>query len=212
MLGYQLALAPWHTSQTEAPVVEECFRRAEETWNAAHTRLQRAARWHKEQADRHPSEPPVFSPSNRVWLSTRNLPFHLPCRKLSPRPVVPGTLAEAGSNDALPPPLDIEGGPAYSVREVLDSRCQAGCLQYLIDWEVYGPEERCWVPVVDILDALPTRDFHRWCPDRPVSLWSSPRPVSSRCTSTAAVPVSSQCSVIPFTSSGGLRHRPSRHH
>lgn len=90
VLGYQPALAPWHPSQTEAPAVDEWFRHAE-IWNATHTcpqrtvhtRLQRTVHRHKEQADRHRSKSPVFSPGDGVWLSTRNLPLCLPCQKLS---------------------------------------------------------------------------------------------------------------------------------
>ena len=43
VLGYQPALAPWTPSQTEAPAVNKWFRHAEEVWNSAHLRLQRAA-------------------------------------------------------------------------------------------------------------------------------------------------------------------------
>jgi hypothetical protein len=42
VLGYQPVLAPWHQSQTEAPAVDNWFRRAEETWEAVHVHLQRA--------------------------------------------------------------------------------------------------------------------------------------------------------------------------
>ena len=52
-------------------------------------RLQWAIRRQKVRADRHRSEAPVSAPGARVWLSLRNLPLRLPCRKLRPRIVGP---------------------------------------------------------------------------------------------------------------------------
>ncbi|KAK3519934.1 hypothetical protein QTP70_008030 [Hemibagrus guttatus] len=61
----------------------------------------------------------------------------------------------------------MDEGSAYLVRDILDSRCRGGRLEYLVHWEGYGPEERLCVPRNDVLDPALLKDFHARHPDRP---------------------------------------------
>ncbi|KAK3527972.1 hypothetical protein QTP86_013081 [Hemibagrus guttatus] len=63
--------------------------------------------------------------------------------------------------------LLVDDGTAYLVKEILDSRRRGGRLEYLVNWEGYGPEERSWAPRNDILDPSLLEDFHTSHPSRP---------------------------------------------
>ncbi len=66
-----------------------------------------------------------------------------------------------------PLPLILEDGAVYEVRTILDSQRRGGRLEYLVDWEGYGPEKRSWIPRDDILDPALMEEFHSNFPNRP---------------------------------------------
>ncbi|KAK3523581.1 hypothetical protein QTP70_002729 [Hemibagrus guttatus] len=84
--------------------------------------------------------------------------FHVSLLKPHHLSVLPST--EPGEAEEPPLPLIVDDGAAYLVQDILDSRCRGGHLEYLVDWEGYGPEERSWVPRNNLLDPSLLDDFH----------------------------------------------------
>ncbi|KAI2645604.1 Transposon Tf2-9 polyprotein [Labeo rohita] len=66
--------------------------------------------------------------------------FHMSLLKPAGRPGGAENLEETAPQG--PSPLIIDGEEVYRVNTILDSRRWRGRLQYLVDWEDYGPEER----------------------------------------------------------------------
>lgn len=101
----------------------------------------------------------MLSPvSIRLKLTPQFKNIHLVFHVSKIKPFIRSLLQPQTS--ALPPPRLTEGSPAYTVHRLLDVRCRGRGHQYLVDWEGYGPKERCWVLARDILDCALIDQFH----------------------------------------------------
>ncbi|KAL0181246.1 hypothetical protein M9458_023652, partial [Cirrhinus mrigala] len=85
VLGFQPPMFPWSGEPSELPAINSWLQSSKETWNQAHVHLQGAVRRTQAQANRRRRPNPPYEPGQWVWLSTRDLRLHLPCKKLNPR-------------------------------------------------------------------------------------------------------------------------------
>ncbi|KAI2666816.1 Transposon Tf2-6 polyprotein [Labeo rohita] len=174
ILGFQPPLFPWSGEPSDVPAVDYWFRESERVWDEAHQHLQKAVRRQKTHADSRRSEAPVYQVVEQINPVTYRLQlpphyrihptFHVSLLKPFHDPLLVST--EPGEEEP-PPPIVVEEGTIYKVKEILDSRRRGGKLEYLLDWEGYGPEERSWDPREDVLDDTLLKEFHETHPHRP---------------------------------------------
>lgn len=74
-----------------------------------------------------------------------------------------------------PPPCIVDVEPVHTVKRLLAVHRRGRGRQYLVDWEVYGPEERAWLSASDILDPDLIWEFHDQHPDEPGPSGAIPR-------------------------------------
>ncbi|KAK3541220.1 hypothetical protein QTP86_016808 [Hemibagrus guttatus] len=171
VLGYQPPLFPWSGEPSDVPAVNHWFRESEKkVWlSTKDIRLRLPSR---KLSPRFIGPFTILKQVNPVTHKLQ-LPrgyrihptFHVSLLKPHHPSVLPST--EPGEDAAGPPPLLLDDGTAYGVKEILDSRRRGGRLEYLVDWEGYGPEERSWVPRDDVLDPDLLTTFHATHPHRP---------------------------------------------
>ncbi|KAL2095486.1 hypothetical protein ACEWY4_010205 [Coilia grayii] len=89
------------------------------------------------------------------------------------RKAVVSPLSPAPQNP--PPARIIDGAPSYTVRRLLDVRQRGRTLEFLVDWQGYGPDERSWVARKDILDKSLITEFFDTHPGLPGPSGAGPR-------------------------------------
>ncbi|KAK3556470.1 hypothetical protein QTP70_008246 [Hemibagrus guttatus] len=139
VLGYQPPLFPWDGEPSDVPAVDYLFPGEREG-------LGRGA---------------PTAPTGLTETQDDSRPSAIPSSR------VPARTEEPGAAEEPLLPLLVDDGTAYLVKEILDSQRRDGCLEYLVEWEGYGPEERSWVSRDDIIDPGLLEDFHAGHPDRP---------------------------------------------
>ncbi|KAI3376974.1 hypothetical protein L3Q82_000211 [Scortum barcoo] len=168
--GYQPPLFPSNEEEVTFPSAHALARRCRKIWAAARRMLLRGQARMKVAADRHRRPAPTYSPGQKVWLSTKDLPLHVP--SVHPtfhvskiKPVRESHLVPPSKPP--PPPKMVEGGPVYAVKKLLAVRKSGRGRQFLVEWDGYGPEERSWIPASFIVSKKLIEEFYRQHPDTP---------------------------------------------
>ncbi|KAI3373892.1 hypothetical protein L3Q82_022461, partial [Scortum barcoo] len=171
--GYQPPLFPSNEEEVTVPSAHALARRCRKIWAAARRMLLRGQARMKVAADRHRRPAPTYSPGQKVWLSTKDLPspgpfvvhptFHV--SKIKP---VPWRVTWCRPPSPHRRPKWWKGDRSTQlVKKLLAVRKSGRGRQFLVEWDGYGPEERSWIPASFIVSKKLIEEFYRQHPDTP---------------------------------------------
>lgn len=87
--GYQSPLFPEQEREASVPSVQAFIRRCRRTWLRARSTLLWTSERYQRAANRRRSTAPQYTPGQRVWLSTWDIPLRVESRKMAPRFIGP---------------------------------------------------------------------------------------------------------------------------
>ncbi len=93
-LGYQPPLFPSQESDAIVPSAHAFIQRCLRTWRIVREALTRTGKRNKASADRHRTKPPLYVYGQKVLLSSKDINFRLPARKLGPKFIGPFIVAK----------------------------------------------------------------------------------------------------------------------